>query len=570
VDDQEPVPIEVALDRMGAGAAAAAEFAGAFPVFDDGQVAKLRPYGEEAQVEAQHVFFREGDADPDLILVLEGEVQAVAHYGAGAEPVYYRFHPGQFVGVMSLLTGEGAYVTTTTTMPSRVVAIPMERLRSAVGEDVAISEALLRAFLLRHSLLMRLGTGPKVIGSRYSPDLRRILEFLARNRLTATWIDVESDPRAESLLRSFGFTVADTPLVLIAGQPILKNPSVTDLARVFGVRQPRDHSDKECDLVVIGAGPAGLAAAVYGGSEGLVTMMVEAVAIGGQAGTSSRIENYLGFPAGLSGEELATRAALQAEKFSAGILLGAQARGLNWDGAVHVIELGDGRRLLSRAVVIATGARYRRLPAQRLMDFEGSGVYYAATEAEAQRCTRAVAVVGGGNSAGQAAIFLAKKGFDVHHIVRATSLEASMSRYLIDQIEKESRIALHYGSSVLALEGDGELSAITVNVAGGNPVELEVSGLFSFIGAEPNTDWVGDALEKDKNGFILTGSDFRQKEHGWSPLLLETSRPGVFCAGDARHGSANRVATAVGEGAMAVRLVHQRLASPVVLSPQPA
>jgi thioredoxin reductase (NADPH) len=561
---RRPVPIEVALERIGAGQAAASEFAGAFPFLDEGQIAKLRTYGTERQVEAGEVLFREGDSDPDLMVIVEGEIEAVAHYGPNADPVNYMFRPGQFVGVMSLLTGEGAYVTTTATEPSVVLCIPIDRLRLVVGEDVAISEALLRAFMLRHSLLMRLGTGPKVIGSRLSAESRRVLDFLARNRVTATWIDLESDPRAETLMQNFGFDAGDTPLVLVAGHPILKNPSSLELAAVFGVRRtPGTRADEVCDLLVVGGGPAGLAAAVYGGSEGLSTMIVESVAIGGQAGTSTRIENYLGFPAGLSGQELATRAALQAQKFSAGIIVGSEACGISWDDGTHCVELLDGRRIRARTAVIATGARYRRLPAERLAEFEGAGVYYAATPVEAQHCTGAVAVVGGGNSAGQASIFLAGKGLEVFHLIRGRSLASSMSRYLINEIEKEPRIRVLTGCSVRALQGDGQLDTITLSPGEGEAHTLQVSGLFSFIGAEPNTDWVGNELQKDEDGFLLTGQDVKS-DVSWLPLLLETSRPGVFCAGDARHGSIKRVATAVGEGAMAVRLVHERLATSVV------
>jgi len=560
-----PVPIEVALERIGAGQAAAAEFAGAFPFLDEGQIAKLRAYGTESKVAPGQVLFREGDSDPDLTVVVDGEIEAVAHYGPNADPVNYLFQPGQFVGVMSLLTGEGAYVTTTATEASVVIRIPIERLRLVVGEDVAISEALLRAFMLRHSLLMRLGTGPKVIGSRFSAESRRVQDFLSRNRVTATWIDLESDPRAETLLENFGFDASDTPLVLVAGHPILRNPSSLELAAVFGVRTtPGSRADEVHDLLVVGGGPAGLAAAVYGGSEGLSTVIVESVAIGGQAGTSTRIENYLGFPAGLSGQELATRAALQAQKFSAGIIVGSEARCIRWEDGTHCVELLDGRRIRARTAVIATGARYRRLPAERLAEFEGAGVFYAATPVEAQRCTGAVAVVGGGNSAGQASVFLASKGLEVFHLVRGRSLADSMSRYLINEIEKEPRIRVRTGCSVRALHGHGPLAAITLGTGEGEPHTLQVSGLFSFIGAEPNTDWVGDELQRDEDGFLLTGQDVKP-DASWHPLLLETSRPGVFCAGDARHGSIKRVATAVGEGAMAVRLVHERLATAVVV-----
>ena len=542
---------------MGAREADAGEFAGAFPILDEAQLEKLRPFGAEAEVKPGEVIFREGEQNADCVVVLSGELQAVAHYGTGGDPVSTSFKPGQFVGVMNILSGEGAYVTLSVIEPGRVLRIPLEKLRQVIDTDVTLSEIFLRAFLLRHSLLMRLGTGPKVIGSRYSDATRQILDLLARNRISVTWLDVESNAAAEGVLRGFGLTVADTPVVLVAGQPLLKNPTLANVASVFGIRSYRPQPYSGCDVVVIGAGPGGLAAAVYGGSEGLSTTVVESVAVGGQAGTSSRIENYLGFPAGLSGQELAARAALQAQKFAAAILVGSPVVALRSEGGVHTIELADGRTLNSRAVVIATGARYRRLGVPRLAEFEGSGVYYAATEVEARACSGAVGVVGGGNSAGQAAIFLARKGLDVHLIIRGKSLESSMSRYLIDEIGKQPTVTLHPSTQVRELAGTRNVEGVVVDSAG-DRVTLDICGLFSFIGAEPNSEWLTDDISKDEDGFIRTGP-----EAGQNRLLLETSIAGVFAVGDIRQGSIKRVATAVGEGSMAVRLVHERLAAPV-------
>src|SRR5947209_5154168 len=391
--ESRPVPITVALERVGEKAEEE-DFAGAFPILDDAQVAKLSRYGVEESVPAGLVLFREGQRGSDFVVVLSGNVEAVAHFGESAETTSTAFNPGQFVGVMNILSNEGAYVTATATVPSRVLRVPLNQLRTVIAEDITLSEIVIRAFLLRHSLLLRLGTGPKVMGSRFSESTRTIRDLLARNRVAVTWIDVESDPRAETLLRNFGFTVADIPLVLVAGQPILRNPSLAEVAEAFGIlRVDGSHLDDSCDLLVVGAGPAGLAASVYGGSEGLKTILVEAIAIGGQAGTSSRIENYLGFPAGLSGAELAARASLQAEKFSAAILVGSRAKAPSSVGGLHSVELADGRTMTARAIVVATGARYRRLPIERLAEFEGSGVYYAATGVAAQKCTGPVVVV---------------------------------------------------------------------------------------------------------------------------------------------------------------------------------
>lgn len=555
--DRTPDSIAVALERVGGREADAAEFAGAFPLLDDAQLATLRPFGTEADVARGEVLFREGQLEADCVVVLTGELEAVAHYGATGDPVSTPFRPGQFVGVMNILSGEGAYVTVTATADSRVLRIPLGRLREVMGQDVTLSEIVLRAFLLRHSLLMRLGTGPKVIGSRFKHETREILELLARNRITVTWLDVESNPGSEQILRGFGFTVADTPVVLVAGQPILRNPSLSEVAAVFGITPSSSKSADTYDLIVVGAGPGGLAAAVYGGSEGLSTLVIESVAVGGQAGTSSRIENYLGFPAGLSGQELAARAALQAQKFAAAILVGVVAQSLSSADGLHAVRLTDGRTLVGRAVVVATGARYRRLPVPRLREFEGAGVYYSATEVEARACANRVAVVGGGNSAGQAAIFLARKGLTVELVIRGASLESSMSRYLIDEIGKEPAITVRYATQVIDLVGLDRLDGIVVLASDGRRTELEASGLFSFIGAEPNSDWL-TGIERDPHGFILTGPDVTNA----GSLPLETSRAAVFAVGDVRHGSIKRVATAVGEGAMAVRLVHDRLASP--------
>jgi thioredoxin reductase (NADPH) len=539
----------VALGRVGAQAEEE-DFAGAFPILDEAQTAKLNRYGVEENVPAGHVFFREGERGSDFVLVLTGRVEAVAHFGDSGETTSTVFNPGQFVGVMNILSNEGAYVTATATVASRVLKVPLAQLRAVIG-----------AFLLRHSLLLRLGTGPKLIGSRFNDATREILDLLARNRCAITFIDVDAAPRAEALLRNFGFTVADIPLVLVAGKPILRNPSLAEVSAVFGIQAGSSRLEEVYDLVVVGAGPAGLAASVYGGSEGLSTTVVEAVAVGGQAGTSSRIENYLGFPAGLSGAELAARAALQAEKFSAAILVGSNAKSLSSVGGIHSVELTDGRALRARAVVVATGARYRRLPVERLAELEGSGVFYAATEVEAQKCTGAVVVVGGGNSAGQASVFLSKR-LDVHHLIRGDSLDATMSRYLIDQIQRNPRITLHTRTQVIALSGTTVLEGVTIETADGERSQLPACALFSFIGAEPNTDWVKECLQLDEDGFIVTWSDLTATD-GWTPLLLETSQPGIFAVGDVRHGSIKRVATAVGEGAMVVRLVHERLASPV-------
>jgi thioredoxin reductase (NADPH) len=434
-----------------------------------------------------------------------------------------------------------------------------------MAHEPDLSDLILRTFLLRHSILMRRGTGLTLIGSRFDPDTRRLLEVLARNRLVSTWLDLESSHEAEAIVQGLGLPVADLPIVIIPGGPLMRNPggrALLDALGMSGTEGP--YPAQALDLLVVGGGPAGLAAAVYGGSEGLATILAEETALGGQAGTSSRIENLLGFPAGLSGEELATRAALQAQKFGVRIKQAARATSLSSTGGLHQISFDDGDTVEAKSVIIATGARYNRLMLDRLAEFESVGVYYAATQAEAQACgTGPVAIVGGGNSAGQAALFLSRTRNKVYIIIRGDSLQSSMSRYLIDRIEQNPGIVVRPRSQVTALSGTRQLEGLRINHAnhpGGS--ELGVRGLFVFIGAKPGTDWLAGQLAADSNGFLLTGADIPAAglhSETTTPLFLETSRPGIFAVGDVRSGSVKRVAAAIGEGSMAVRLVFSRL-----------
>jgi len=380
-------------------------------------------------------------------------------------------------------------------------------------------------------------------------------------------MELEGSAEAETLLRELAVPVEDLPIVLVPGTPLLKNPSNRDLLAALGlvdIHESRSDRTEVCDLLVVGGGPAGLAAAVYGASEGMTTTLAEGTALGGQAGTSSRIENYLGFPAGLSGEELAARGSLQAQKFGVRIKLAARATCLaTWDGNHHV-TFEDGDTVTARSVIIATGARYNRLPLDRLADFEGVGVYYAATQMEAQACAgRPAVVVGGGNSAGQAALFLARTCTRVHIAIRGADLASSMSRYLIDQIDHHPGIEVLGHTEVVRLVGDTELAGVELaNNAEGSTSVVDVCGLFVFIGARPATDWLGGQLTVDDDGFLLTGTDLPDEvlaRLDRPPLLLETCRPGIFCVGDVRSGSVKRAATAIGEGSMAVRLVFDRL-----------
>jgi thioredoxin reductase (NADPH) len=435
-------------------------------------------------------------------------------------------------------------------------------VREFIDNQPHLADLILRAFLARRALLIGLGAGPRVVGSRYSPDTRRLRVFLARNRFPHAFLDLEQDSGVDALLRHVGVEPHETPIVII-GQQMLRNPGNAELARALGLRRPTQGQDL-CDLLVVGAGPAGLAAAVYGASEGLATVAVDAVAAGGQAGTSTRIENYLGFPEGISGMELAERATLQAGKFGARILVPAKAVNFCRHEDHYRIRLEDDETVEARAVVIATGARYRKLDIARIDELTGLGVYYAATPMEADMCEGShVAIVGGGNSAGQAAVFLSRQVRQVTLMVRRPDLTATMSRYLIDQVERIDNIDVRGQTEVVELLGERTLEGLTTKTRGnGQPARLDVKALFVFVGADPRTSWLAGEVGLDDKGFVLTGQELEGTGtvDGAQPLMLETSAPGVFAVGDVRSGSIKRVASAVGEGSMAVRLVHQHLA----------
>jgi thioredoxin reductase (NADPH) len=490
-------------------------------------------------------------------VVVDGLVEA--HEGEGEQQRLIAVHgPGRFLGELSLLLGQPAFFTAVVCEPGAVLAIAADRLRLVLSQDPALGELALRACLLQRSLLIGLGAGLRIVGSRYDHDARRIREFAARNRIPHVWLDVERDDHAEALLRELGVGPQDTPVV-IWHDTVLRNPGNAELGRLVGIK--RDSSGvSESDLIVVGAGPAGLAAAVYGASEGLRTVTVDSVATGGQAATSSRIENYLGFPAGVSGAELAERATLQAEKFGARITVPCEAVGLEDRDGRHVVRFDDGSEVTGDTVVIATGVRYRRLPIPGMEELEPHSVYYAATQMEAMLCAGdPVAVVGGGNSAGQATLFLSRSTAVVQLIVRGPDLARDMSRYLVDRIGRTPNVQVHLHSELRELCGGRTLEAIVVEDRGsGERRRLDARALFVFIGATPHTGWLEGQVALDDRGYVLTGPDAACDGH--EPMLLETSRPGVFAVGDVRSRSVRRVASAVGEGAMAIRLVHERLA----------
>jgi len=525
----------------------------------------LRSYGSEHDMAAGEVLFADGDLTYDLIVVVAGEARIIERRGQPGETVIATYGQGQFLGEIGLLTGQRAYLSAVAGTAGRVLRVPVEQVRVVMAQELTLSELILRTFLLRHSILTGLGSGLTLIGSRFDAGTRRLLEVLARNRLASRWLELEGSPLAEAMLHELDVPVGDLPIVVVPGGSLLRNPGSRELLDALGLSGPSETDlTAVCDLLVVGAGPGGLAAAVYGASDGMATVLAEDTALGGQAGTSSRIENYLGFPAGLSGEELAARAALQAQKFGVRIKLAAKAVSLSSDSGVHRVSFDDGDAITAKSIIIATGARYNRLPLGRLAEFEGVGVYYAATQMEAQACgADPVAIVGGGNSAGQAALFLSRSCAEVHVIIRGDTLQTSMSRYLIDQIERNPRIIVTPRTQVTALLGKDQLEGVELlDTSRQQSTALVVRGLFVFIGAQPSTQWLAGQLAQDSHGFLLTGTNIPEtqlEDRNRLPLFLETSRPGVFAVGDVRSGSIKRAATAIGEGSMAVRLVFERL-----------
>jgi thioredoxin reductase (NADPH) len=549
---------------------------GAYPRLSEYQITALAAVGHARPTTPGDVLFHEGERASEFIAILTGTIAVVEAYGSTDERVIAIHGPGRFLGEIGLLTGQAAFATAVVREPGEVLALPVDQLRQLVARDSELGDLILRAYILRRSILIGLGAGLKIMGSRFSPEARRLRDFAARNRLPHRWMDLEKDPQAEAVLRELGVGPEDTPVVIWGARQLLRNPSNAELARAIGLAAPTAE-ETICDLVVAGAGPAGLAAAVYGASEGLATVVVDAVAPGGQAETSPRIENYLGFPAGISGAELADRAVIQAQKFGARITVPGRAIALLERDGYYVLELEGGASVCARTVLIGTGAQYRKLDVPRLEQFEGTSVYYAATQVEAMLCRDdPVVIVGGGNSAGQASLFLAQHAAHVRLFVRGDDLGRDMSRYLVDQIERSRRVEVHLNTEVRELLGDGVLEGLVIkNNRTGASRTVDAKALFVFIGATPGTAWLANALALDEHGFVRTGSDAEPyvrpavasnlgavasvHDTGWTPMVLESNRRGVFAAGDVRSGSIKRVASAVGEGAMAVRLVHERI-----------
>ncbi len=537
----------------------------AFPTLDETQIGKLaRATAAEPKLFRNgETLFAVGEQNINFFIVKSGEVEIIDY--SGDEPKTIAIHrAGEFTGDISHLTGLPAIVTAVARGDCEVYQISGNALRAALNQCPSVSDIILQAFIARRQLLRESPTftGLRVIGSRYSQDTFRVRDFLSKNRILFTWVDLETDPNVDRLLRQFGVTESDTPVVACSHMLLLRNPSNRQLADAIGIRQPLE--DLVYDLVVVGAGPAGLAAAVYGASEGLRTAVLETTAPGGQAGSSMRIENYLGFPTGLTGAELAGRAILQANKFGAHLSVPTPVNALAFENAYTVVHLEGGGAVTAKCLLIATGADYRHLGVEGSDRFEGTGVYYAATLAEAQLCRDSeVIVVGGGNSAGQAAVFLSGHARHVLLLIRGDDLYKNMSSYLARRIEQTPHIELVCNTTIRRMNGNSHLSsADIVNRKTGEERTVTTHGIFSFIGAEPRTGWLPPEIERDEKGFVRTGADLANSPYWTSrrqPFLLETSRPCVFAAGDVRSGSVKRVASAVGEGAMAVQFVHECL-----------
>jgi len=539
----------------------------AWVTFDEPMLEELRRHGEVKEVGRGEVLYRAGDDTPSFYTVLEGEAEIVREEDGG-DVVVARHGPARFLGELNLFTGQRAFLTARMSRAGRVLEIDLPTFRRLIDTDSRFSDTVFRSFVARRELL-RTGEGAgaiRIIGSRYSPEATALRSFANRSRLPHTWVDVEEVEDPPVYLAAIGVRPRDLPVVVLP-TATLRAPTPGDFAQRLGLTY-RDIPGFVSDLVVVGTGPAGLAAAVYGASEGLATVALDAVAAGGQAGASSRIENYVGFPNGISGDDLVTRAAIQAMRLGARLNAPCEVARLRVEEGFHVVVLADGSEISTRAVVIASGARYRRLDVDDLERFEGAGVFYAATDLEARICRgSAVVVVGGGNSAGQAALYLAQQGSPVKLAVRRRELTETMSQYLVTRVEADSRIQVLRHTEVRALEGTTHLERVTLEDNTTREREtVPCQGLFCFIGAVPATGWLDGCVLLDRSGFVVTDRSLPDASRsaafgGREPLPFETSLPGVFAVGDIRSGSLKRVAAAVGEGSSVVRQVYEYLSS---------
>ena len=538
-----------------------------FPTLTPEQVSRMAAHGRRRSTTRGTVLVDVGDQAVPIFVVVGGELQAVLPT-TDSQTLIVSLHAGQFSGEASVINGRPALVRLRVSEAGEVIQLDHEEMLALIQTDAELSEILMRAFILRRMELIARHLGNVVvIGSRHCAGTLRVKEFLIRNGHPFHDIDLDRDHEAQELLDRFHVSVADIPVVVCRGDVILRNPTNSQMADCLGFNEAIDET-RVSDLIVVGAGPAGLAAAVYGASEGLEVLVLESNVPGGQAGSSSRIENYLGFPTGISGLELTGRAYAQALKFGARVIVAKGAARLACNGQRYSVEIDGGSRIQSRAVIIATGAEYRKPALANLSTFEGAGVYYGATPMEAQLCVGdEVVVVGGGNSAGQAAVFLAPTARRVHMLVRGRGLADTMSRYLIRRIEDNPAIVVRTRTELVALEGNGRLQRIQWRDGETGEVERhDIGHIFIMTGAIPNTRWLDGCIALDDKGFVKTGPDLSPgelRDANWPlarpPSLLETSRPRIFAVGDVRRGNIKRVASAVGEGSIAVAFVHQVL-----------
>jgi thioredoxin reductase (NADPH) len=555
-----PLPQSSALDQK----------TQAFPKLTPSQIDRIRPYGKVRPVSASDILFNVGDEHMPMFIVLSGIMEVVQPTCSG-ERELVKHEPGGFSGEINMISGRRSLAQGRVAEAGEFLEVSRESLRSLIAKDAELSEIFMRAYILRRLMLITSGFGDVVVlGSMHCGGTLRLREFLSRNGHPYTYVDLESDSHAQEILDRFNVTLHEVPVLICRGTKVLRNPTPQEVADCLGLNNPVDES-KVRDVIVVGGGPSGLAAAVYAASEGLKVLVIETSAPGGQAGSSSKIENYLGFPTGISGFELATRAINQAQKFGAEMLVAHDVVRLHCDRRPYQIELDNGQKLTSRTVVIASGAQYNKPDIPGREKFEGVGVYYGATNMEAPLCEgEEVVVVGGGNSAGQAAIYLSEKAKHLYMLVRSAQLAETMSRYLIDRIENNSKITVLYNSEIVGLSGDWHLENVEWrNKETGEVRTCPVRHVFLMTGAVPSTKWLEGCLALDNKGFIITGPDLQTSGNGngnpvWAgsrpPYLLETSLPGVFAAGDVRSGNVKRVASAVGEGSISVHLVHRVLA----------
>jgi thioredoxin reductase (NADPH) len=537
-----------------------------FPVLTPGQIDRIRPGGKLRQVAKGDILFEPGDTDVPFFVLLSGGMEIVQP-DLNGESLVATHHTGNFTGEMTMISGRRCLVRGRVTEPGEFLELSGDSLRSLVAKDAELSDIFMRAFLLRRLALINEGKGNLILlGSRHSANTLRLREFLGRNEHPFNYIDLDTDKTSQELLDRFNITPDEIPVIVCGAKKVLRNPTIQELANCVGLNVAVDESEVR-DLIIVGAGPAGLAAAVYAASEGLNVLVIEADTPGGQAGSSSKIENYLGFPTGLSGQELAARALAQTEKFGAKMMVAHGVTRLDCARRPYNIVLDNGNRLATRAIVIATGAQYNKPRIENIAKFEGQGIYYGATHMESQLCGNDnLIVVGGGNSAGQAAVFLSQTAGKVHMLVRSGQLSDTMSRYLIQRLDENPGVELHFKTEITGLEGDTHLDRVTwLDRAKGETSTHDIRHVFVMAGASPRTEWLRGCLAMDDKGFIITGRDLETANGNskWpltrTPQMLETSLPGVFAVGDVRAGNVKRVASAVGEGAIAVHMVHRAL-----------